>query len=157
MTSILRANLVDPDHQSWFLDLLDEYMRHPMGDNRPMPVDNRERLVRDLSVNNANHILFAMIEGQAIGMAVCFVGYSTFYALPLVNIHDLFVKTEYRGSGIGLLLLNAVENLAGELGCCKVTLEVRDDNERAQAVYRQFGFDEGSEEMAFWAKKLSTS
>lgn len=129
-------------------------MRHPMGDGRPLPEANRQRLISDLSTNPASHILFAMDQDRAAGMAVCFVGYSTFYAQPLLNIHDLFVQADYRGGGTGLLLLKAVETLALELGCCKVTLEVKDDNERAQAVYRRFGFDGGQDGLAFWTKRL---
>ena len=100
-------NLDKAEHQSWFLDLLDAYMRHPMGDSRPIPAENRERLVHDLHKNEASQIFFAIAPDQAVGMAVCFVGYSTFYARPLVNIHDLFVQEPYRGSGVGLLITSS--------------------------------------------------
>ena len=132
-------------------------MRHPMGDSRPIPAENRERLVHDLHKNEASQIFFAIAPDQAVGMAVCFVGYSTFYARPLVNIHDLFVQEPYRGSGVGLQLLQAVESLAVELGCCKMTLEVRDDNTRAQDVYRRYGFDSGTPPFEFWTKRLTST
>jgi ribosomal protein S18 acetylase RimI-like enzyme len=68
------------------------------------------------------------------------VGFSTFAARLLINIHDLAVIPEYRGRGIGRLLLEAVEAKGHELGCCKLTLEVREDNQRAQRLYDKFGF-----------------
>jgi ribosomal protein S18 acetylase RimI-like enzyme len=75
-----------------------------------------------------------------VAVAVCFVGFSTFVARPLINIHDLAVLPEYRGQGIGRLLLQQVEAKGHELGCCKLTLEVREDNHRAQRLYQRFGF-----------------
>jgi len=65
---------------------------------------------------------------------------STFAARPLLNLHDLAVLPERRGLGVGRALLEAVEARARDLGCCKLTLEVRQDNARAQALYESFGF-----------------
>ncbi len=73
---------------------------------------------------------------------MCFVGLSTFSALPLLNIHDLAVRPEFRGTGLGRALLDAAEDEARERGCCKLTLEVQEDNTRARSVYRAFGFDD---------------
>ena len=95
-----------------------------------------------------------MDQEEAIGLAVCFLGYSTFYAQRLMNIHDLFVEADYRGQGVGLLLLQGVEVWAREMDCCKVTLEVHDDNLRGQSVYQEFGFDGGQDKMSFWTKLL---
>jgi ribosomal protein S18 acetylase RimI-like enzyme len=36
--------------------------------------------------------------------------------------------------------LERVEARGRELGCCKLTLEVREDNDRAQRLYRKCGF-----------------
>jgi len=49
---------------------------------------------------------------------------------------------EYRGRGIGRKLLEAVEKNARQLGCCKVTLEVGQDNQLAKGLYRSVGFAE---------------
>jgi ribosomal protein S18 acetylase RimI-like enzyme len=40
------------------------------------------------------------------------------------------------------MLLEAVIAHARETGCCKVTLETQQDNQRAQGLYRSLGFDE---------------
>jgi ribosomal protein S18 acetylase RimI-like enzyme len=37
-------------------------------------------------------------------------------------------------------LLDAVEGKARELGCCKLTLEVMDNNHRALGMYQAAGF-----------------
>jgi ribosomal protein S18 acetylase RimI-like enzyme len=73
-------------------------------------------------------------------LAVCFFGFSTFQARPLLNIHDLAVVPEYRGRGVGRALLEAAEARAAERGCCKLTLEVQDANPRARQLYERYGF-----------------
>jgi ribosomal protein S18 acetylase RimI-like enzyme len=85
-------------------------------------------------------VFLALDDATPIGIAVCFVGFSTFAARPLINIHDLAVVPECRGQGVGRLLLERVEAKGRELGCCKLTLEVREDNHRAQRLYQKFGF-----------------
>jgi ribosomal protein S18 acetylase RimI-like enzyme len=84
--------------------------------------------------------LLALSEGTPVGVAVCFLGFSTFNARPLLNIHDLAVVPERRGQGIGKALLAAAEAEAMRRGCCKLTLEVQDDNRRARGLYERAGF-----------------
>ena len=90
----------------------------------------------------------------------CFEGFSTFAAKPLVNIHDLAVSQNFRGMGISQLLLNKVEEVAREKGCCKVTLEVLSGNQTAINSYQKFGFrqyelDPEKGQAQFWEKKLA--
>jgi ribosomal protein S18 acetylase RimI-like enzyme len=73
-------------------------------------------------------------------VAVCFLGFSTFAARPLLNVHDLAVLPECRGKGVGRALLEAAEARARAHGCCKLTLEVQDSNQRARGLYASFGF-----------------
>jgi ribosomal protein S18 acetylase RimI-like enzyme len=88
--------------------------------------------------------MLAWSREQAIGVAVCFTGFSTFRAAPLINIHDLAVLPNLRRRGVGARLIAAVEAEARRRGCCKVTLEVRDDNVAAMRLYRRAGFGPGS-------------
>jgi len=69
------------------------------------------------------------------------------------------VDTSMRGLGIGGMLLERVEAKARELNCCRITLEVREDNRVARSLYRKVGFDRvmvGAEHvpMEFWHKPL---
>jgi GNAT superfamily N-acetyltransferase len=113
-----------------------------MGNGEPLPADVLERLVPGLRAQPAALILLAYVEGKAVGIATCFRGFSTFAAQPLVNIHDLAVLLSHRGRGIGRQLLDGVVRKATELGCCKVTLEVKANNAKARRVYEMAGFSQ---------------
>jgi GNAT superfamily N-acetyltransferase len=138
--TITEANLSDAAHQRDVLALTAAYARDPMGNGAPLPQETLERLIIGLQSHPTTLIFLAHDRDRSIGIATCFRGFSTFAARPLINIHDLAVLPEYRGRGVGRRLLEAVEQKARELGCCKITLEVLQHNERARRVYAQFGF-----------------
>ena len=126
-----------------YLDLLDAYARDPMGAGQPLPPQVRKRLATDLAHHPGAHCLLAGYGGSAVGFATCFLGYSTFRARPLLNIHDIAVLPEWRGRSVAHALLEAIETLGRQLDCCRITLEVRVDNPRARHIYQQAGFTAG--------------
>jgi ribosomal protein S18 acetylase RimI-like enzyme len=157
--TIVPSDLSSPDHQQVFLALMDLYARDPMQGGEPLPPNVRNELVPQLRKHPAYFIWFAYRDAEPVGFTVCFLGFSTFNARPLINIHDISVRPECRGLGVGKLLMAAVEAKARELGCCKITLEVRQDNEVARGLYRKVGFDRtvvGPQgvPMEFWQKWL---
>ena len=139
-TSIVDANFDDPTHSRGVVEILDSYAREPAGGGRPLSADVRSRLIDALGRHANRVVLLAIQDNRPIGIAVCFVGFSTFAARPVLNIHDLAVLPELRGTGIGTSLLEAAASRARELSCCKLTLEVLQENERALSLYRRFGF-----------------
>jgi GNAT superfamily N-acetyltransferase len=124
------------------LAVLDSYAADPVGGGEPLTADVRSRLIAALrEVPNAL-VLLAFDDDRPIGAAVCFYGFSTFRARPVLNIHDLAVLPQHRGGGVGKSLLAAAEERARRRGCCRLTLEVQDDNPRARALYERFGFED---------------
>ena len=138
--TVIEADLDAPQHQEAIVSLINAYARDPMGDGRDLPPEVRERLIPGLRRHPTTLVFLAFDGERPAGIAVCFLGFSTFAARPLINIHDLAVVPEYRGQGVGRLLLGRVEAKGRELGCCKLTLEVRNDNHRAQRLYQKAGF-----------------
>lgn len=137
---IADANLDDPAHRAGVVDVLDSYAADPVGGGEPLSPDVRGRLPGALRDHPASLVLLAFSDGRPVGVAVCFFGLSTFRARPLLNVHDLAVVPEHRGKGVGRALLEAVEARAVDHGCCRLTLEVQEDNDPARVLYERFGF-----------------
>lgn len=141
---IIAADLNRVDHQHAVLELIDAYATDPMGNGTPLPSKVRGALVPGLKKHPTTLIFLAFFKGEAVGIAVCFIGFSTFAARPLINIHDLAVLPAQRGRGVGRQLLGAVVHKAREMNCCKVTLEVLENNRRAMAIYTAAGFSQAT-------------
>jgi GNAT superfamily N-acetyltransferase len=138
--TIVEANLDQPDHQREIIKLTSAYAADRMGNAGPLPPDVLGRLIPGLQAHPTTIILLAYVDEIAVGIATCFLGFSTFAARPLINIHDLAVLPDFRGRGIGRELLAAVDRKARELGCARVTLEVQERNSRARHIYESAGF-----------------
>lgn len=57
------------------------------------------------------------------------------------TVTDLIVHSEWRGKGIGQMLLNEAERLTKEAGLKRLMIGALVANERAERTYRQFGFE----------------
>jgi ribosomal protein S18 acetylase RimI-like enzyme len=143
--------------QEAILELIDMYASEPIGGGQPMGDEVRARLIPGLREQPAGRYFLVFDDNAAVGVAICFLGFSTFRARPLLNIHDLAVHRDCRLQGIGRRLLAAIEEEARRLGCCKLTLEVRRDNTIAKGLYERLGFDSGPDgaDMAFLSKVLA--
>jgi GNAT superfamily N-acetyltransferase len=137
---VAAVDLDDPAQAASFLALLDHYARDPMGGGDGLHPGVRARLPAALRMQTGFHGALAWQGADAVGLINCFTGFSTFAAQPLLNVHDIVVRRDERGRGIGQALLAWAETRARELGCCKLTLEVLSRNERAMASYRRAGF-----------------
>ncbi len=122
------------------MQLLNAYATDPRGGGAPLPDVVQARLVAGLMATPTARVWLAFDGPRAVGVCVGFLGYSTFQARPLLNIHDLAVLPGQRGRGTGRALLAAAETFARGEGCCKLTLEVQDDNAPALRLYDGFGF-----------------
>jgi len=139
--TLVEADLNNPVHSQAIVSLLNAYALDLKGYNRSLPAEVLREVVPRMRKVPGAFVLLAQTQGEYVGMAVCFMGFSTFYARPLVNVHDFTVLKEHRGRGIGTALLEAVERKARSLDCCKVTLETQEKNETALRVYRRCGFE----------------
>jgi len=151
------ADLDHDAHQAAIIELLDAYAKEPQVGGVSFSPDVRAKLISELRKQTAGRYFLAFHRSQPVGVAICFLGFSTFYAQPLLNIHDLTVRAGFRGLGIGRQLLAAIEAEAKRCDCCKVTLEVRADNQAARGLYEDVGFSAGessSSSFAFLTKLL---
>jgi ribosomal protein S18 acetylase RimI-like enzyme len=143
---IIEANLSDPVHQAAVLELTRDYARDPMGNGADLAADTRARLVDGLRQHPTTLVFLALRGERPVAIATCFIGFSTFAARPLINVHDLHVGKAVRRRGVGRALLEAIESKARALGCCKITLEVQEQNHPARHLYQAQGFTAGEYE-----------
>lgn len=157
--TVRMADYADPFDAGALFMLLDSYARSVNGGGKALPKAHRERLAPALAQVPGAFSLLALEGGTPIGVANCFMGFSTFACAPLVNVHDLAVVPIRRGCGVGTALLRAVENEARARSACKITLEVLSGNAGAKALYAREGFAnyalaEGLGSAQFWEKTL---
>jgi len=159
MIDIVKANFSLSNHVEAIIQLMDEYALDPMGGGQGLSNYVKTNLPAELAKRKSAHVILAFVDSQPAGLVVCFEGFSTFACKPLLNIHDVIVALPYRRRGLSKLLLQKAEDIAFDLGCCKLTLEVLEGNHVAQSVYKAFGFSgyELNPKMGkalFWEKKL---
>jgi ribosomal protein S18 acetylase RimI-like enzyme len=137
---VRRAALQDETDAAAIVHLLNAYSSDPRGGGVPLPDSVQARLVPGLREHPMARVWLAFDDAVPVGVCVGFIGYSTFEARPLLNIHDLAVLRGQRGRGTGRALLAAAEAAARAEGCSKLTLEVQEDNTPARTLYERFGF-----------------
>lgn len=157
-TVIIHGDLENFKHSTALISLINEYRTDTMGGSlSALDRDSENKLIDGLKNHPAALILFAVSENDIItGMAICFEGFSTFQAAGLFNVHDLIVYKHYRKRGIGRSLLEYVCNEAQRRKFCRVTLEVRTDNESAKRLYRSVSFRPCESPMEFWINSLNS-
>lgn len=140
MIEVREANVHDRADLLAVVQVVDAYSADPIGLGRPLSDEVKAALPEQLAKLPNCKIFVATFDDRVIGAAICFVGFSTFNAKELINIHDLAVLPEFRNRGVGSVLLNAVDDFARKLGACKITLEVRENNKAAERLYLRKGF-----------------
>nr|WP_319510552.1 GNAT family N-acetyltransferase [uncultured Draconibacterium sp.] len=151
---LIQVDLQNPLHCAQVVHLLNDYMEDEMGISEPMPDGLGPKIIEGLKRHTAYMGFFVCIGDNFAGLANCNLNFSTWIASPLINIHDLIVSPDFRQQGVGLFLLKGIENYAIENGYCRINLEVRHDNFKAQNLYRKAGFKECEPNNFFWENKL---
>jgi ribosomal protein S18 acetylase RimI-like enzyme len=156
---VFTLNYQDSEQAQDMLLLLENYALDPMGGATSLNQTVKDNLVFELTKLPHAFSVICYVEGKPAGLVNCFETFSTFKCKPLINIHDLVVSSDYRGLGISQKMLQYVEDIAKEKGCCKVTLEVLEGNQVAKNAYLKFGFagyelDPKMGKALFWEKAL---
>ncbi|MCZ6536561.1 MAG: GNAT family N-acetyltransferase [Gammaproteobacteria bacterium] len=76
---------------------------------------------------------------EAAGFALYFHNYSTFLGQPGIFLEDLFVRSRFRGLGIGIGLLRELAKKTIERNCGRLDWMVLDWNEPTIDFYRSIG------------------
>jgi ribosomal protein S18 acetylase RimI-like enzyme len=150
----INCDFTNPQHCGELCNLINEYISDDMGGGSSLEGMKKIRLLDGLESHPRSIVFFVLHKGNIAGVLVGFINFSTFMAKPMINIHDVFVRPVYRGKGLGRKLLHKVIEIAEQHACGKITLEVRNDNVKAQTLYQSEGFGETAPGMWFWTKKI---
>lgn len=120
---------------------------------------SRSAFIEEITNNKFAIYISAAIKGQTVGYAgmwkVCDEGHIT----------NIAVHPDYRGNGIGSLLIEKLIDIARQEGISSMTLEVRRSNLVAQSLYNKYGFciagmrksyyaDNGEDALIMWREQL---
>lgn len=136
---VQRVDYRDESDRKNLIRLIGEYIRFELG-HEPPHVQGLPDQLADFPTAFSVLAFDDSQNGDAIGLINCMFGFSTFKGKRLVNIHDVIVTESHRGKGIASKMLNLVEQIALEADCCRLTLEVYEDNPAARRAYEKYGF-----------------
>lgn len=106
---------------------------------------SRQSITEEIIQNKAAIYICAIFDGKTVGYAgmwqICDEGHIT----------NIAVHPEFRNSGVGSALMEALLMTARERDIMALTLEVKRSNHSAQALYGKYGFKEGGIRKAYYA------
>jgi ribosomal-protein-alanine N-acetyltransferase len=82
-------------------------------------------------------------DGAPLERTGSILGYAGMWLmLDEAHITTIAMRNNWRGKGLGELLLASLVDTAFDIGAHRITLEVRVSNEPAQRLYRKYGFSQ---------------
>ena len=84
-------------------------------------------------------VLFAEVDGIAVGFALFGYSYSSFLAQLTLWLGDLFVQSHSRGQGVGTALLMRLARIAEKTNCGRIEWTVAVNNSHGIAFYEKQG------------------
>ncbi|MCL2603204.1 MAG: ribosomal protein S18-alanine N-acetyltransferase [Defluviitaleaceae bacterium] len=89
-------------------------------------------------LNNKHTVPFVALDAAPVPSLI---GYTFMrHTVNEGHIGTIAVAPEYRGKGVGSLLMDALINAAYERGMIGIALEVRQGNRPAMSLYHKYGF-----------------
>ncbi|MCA9047252.1 MAG: GNAT family N-acetyltransferase [Planctomycetaceae bacterium] len=127
--------------------LFDEYR---VWCGRPSDVSAARNFLRHRLINNEAVVFLATADEQPKAFALLYPLFSSVSMEPVWILNDLFVTESARGSGIGRLLLETVEQFARETGALRLELETEVTNTKAQSIYERYGWEQVTEYVRYY-------
>ena len=77
------------------------------------------------------------IGNKSVSYIIYFFTYSSFNALPILYLEDIFVLEEYRRQEVGKKMFDYLKEVALREGCCRIDFTVLKWNKSAQEFYEK--------------------
>lgn len=95
---------------------------------------SREAFVLEITENQLARYVVAEKNGKIVGYG------GLWLIIDEGHITNIAVRSEYRGQGIGNLIVEKLIDLCESIGIYNMTLEVRKSNYIAQSLYKKYNF-----------------
>lgn len=105
---------------------------------------------REIASPNSDLLLLEAIATPDTPASIIGIGCS-WAILEEAHITILGIEPAYQGQGLGQWLLTGLLTAAGDRGLTHATLEVRQSNQKAQTLYKKFGFRIAGERRKYYA------
>lgn len=102
-------------------------------------VATEEVLMDSLFERRMAEVIIGEYKSKPVAFALFFHNFSTFLGRPGIYLEDLYVKPEFRGKGIGKIMLSFLAKLAVERKCGRLEWWCLDWNEPSIRFYKQMG------------------
>ena len=109
---------------------------------------SKDAFFNELTKNQFAHYLVAEVDQKVVGYCGVWI------IVDEAHITNIALLPAFRGLKLGEALLGRIIELARELGALRITLEVRVSNERAQNLYRKFGFEDGAVRKQYYTDNM---
>jgi GNAT superfamily N-acetyltransferase len=98
-----------------------------------------ESVLREWILCGKIEILIAEVSNKPAGFAIYYFTYSTFQGTTGIYVEDLFIRPEFRRSGIGSMFFRELASIAKSRGCFKIDWMVLNWNENSIEFYKKLG------------------
>ena len=106
-------------------------------------VTTDEEKVRRSMVNGEFEVLFACLDdGTVAGYAMFFPDYASLVGKQGMYLENIYVRPEYRGMGIGEMIMKELIRISNERGYAKMEWHCLDWNDPANSLYLKFGTEQ---------------
>lgn len=102
-------------------------------------VATEELLAEWIFTKQKAEVIFVVVEGEEVGIALFFDNFSTFLGRAGMHLEDLFVKEEHRGNGYGKALLNKLAQICKERDYGRLEWSCLDWNQPSIDFYLSVG------------------
>ena len=110
------------------------------------------QFLKDRIEKNQSVIFIAYLDYEAVGFTQLYPLFSSVSMKPMYLLNDLFVKSNYRGKGIGEALINKAKALCETQKNKGLALQTATDNP-AQKLYERLGFIKDHDIYYYWTRE----
>ncbi|WP_066505781.1 ribosomal protein S18-alanine N-acetyltransferase [Abyssisolibacter fermentans] len=106
---------------------------------------SKNAFVDEIESNKLSDYLVVEYQGKVVGYG------GMWLILDEAHITNIAIHPNFRGKGLGNYIVEGIINRCREKNILKITLEVRESNHTAIALYKKYGFEECGKRLGYYS------